>query len=118
MKTQSGGSLKDSIAFFGVTDALFATKAPPLHSFNNFQQSTKNPISLFSSNQICKQERNRTLLFCKEQCDPMILQLDDKYRIVSDEHNFILQRKSDPKKNPRKGKKAKAATDQWKILGY
>ncbi len=48
----------------------------------------------------------------------MILQLDNKYRIVSDEHNFILQRKSDPKKNPRKGKKAKAATDQWKNLGY
>ena len=48
----------------------------------------------------------------------MILQLDDKYRIVSDEHNFILQRKADPKKNPRKGKKAKAASDQWKNLGY
>ena len=48
----------------------------------------------------------------------MILQLDNKYRIVSDEHNFILQRKSDPKKNPRKGKKAKEATDQWKTLGY
>ena len=40
----------------------------------------------------------------------MILQLEDNYRIVSDEHNFTLQRKSDPKKNPRKGKKAKAAT--------
>ncbi len=48
----------------------------------------------------------------------MILQLDDNYRIVSDEHNFILQRKSDPNKNPRKGKKAKAAIDQWKNLGY
>ncbi len=48
----------------------------------------------------------------------MILQLDDNYRIVSDEHNFILQRKSDPKKNPRKGKKAKAVTSQWKNLGY
>ena len=48
----------------------------------------------------------------------MILQLDDSYRIVSDEHNFILQRKADPKKNPRKGKKAKAATTQWKNLGY
>ncbi len=48
----------------------------------------------------------------------MILQLDDNYRIVSDEHNFILQRKSDPKKNPRKGKKAKEATDRWKNLGY
>ena len=48
----------------------------------------------------------------------MILQIDDNYRIVSDEHNFILQRKADPKKNPRKGKKAKAVTDQWKNLGY
>ncbi len=48
----------------------------------------------------------------------MILQLDDKYRIVSDERNFILQRKTDPKKNPRKGKKAKAASEQWKNIGY
>ncbi len=48
----------------------------------------------------------------------MILQLDDKYRIVSDERNFILQRKSDPAKNPRKGRKAKEATDQWRNLGY
>jgi len=48
----------------------------------------------------------------------MILQLDNNYRIVSDERNFTLQRKANPKKNPRKGKKAKAATDQWKNLGY
>ena len=48
----------------------------------------------------------------------MILQLDDNYRIFSDEHNFILQRKADPKKNPRKDKKAKEATDQWRNLGY
>ena len=48
----------------------------------------------------------------------MILQLDDNYRIVSDENNFILQKKSDPKNNPRKGKKAKEAIDQWKNLGY
>ena len=48
----------------------------------------------------------------------MILQLDDNYRIVSDEHNFILQRRSDPEKNPRKNRKAKEATDQWKNLGY
>ena len=48
----------------------------------------------------------------------MILQLDDNYRIVSDEHNFILQRKSDPEKNPRKNRKVKEATDQWKNLGY
>ncbi len=46
------------------------------------------------------------------------MQLDDNYRIVSDEHNFILQRKVDPEKNPRKGKKAKVATTQWKNLGY
>ena len=48
----------------------------------------------------------------------MILQLDDRYRITSDERNFILQRKSDPRKNPRKGKKAKETTDQWRNLGY
>ena len=44
----------------------------------------------------------------------MILQLDDKYRIVSDEHNFTLQRKANPKKNPRKRKKALEASDQWR----
>ncbi len=48
----------------------------------------------------------------------MILQLDDNYRIVSDEHNIILQMKEDPKKNPRKGKKAEEAIDQWKNLGF
>ena len=48
----------------------------------------------------------------------MILQLDDSYRIVSDEHNFILQRKADPKKNPRKGKKATRTTDPWKNIGF
>ena len=48
----------------------------------------------------------------------MILQLDDGYRIVSDEHNFILQRKSDPNKNPRKGKKATKTTDPWKNIGF
>ncbi len=48
----------------------------------------------------------------------MILQLDDKYRIFSDEHNFILQRKTDPEKNPRKNKKVKEGTDQWRNLGY
>jgi hypothetical protein len=48
----------------------------------------------------------------------MILQLDDKYRIISDEHNFILQRKADPKKNPRGYREAKEASDQWKNLGY
>jgi len=48
----------------------------------------------------------------------VILQLDDNHRIFSDEHNFILQIKVDPKKNPRNDKKAQAATDQWKNLGY
>ena len=48
----------------------------------------------------------------------MILQLDNKYRIVSDEHNFILQRKSDPKKNPRGGKKANTSAEKWKNIGY
>ena len=48
----------------------------------------------------------------------MILQLDDNYRIFSDKHNFILQRKADPKKNPRKDRKPKEPTDQWKNLGY
>ena len=48
----------------------------------------------------------------------MILQLDDNYRIASDERNFILQRKADPKKNSRGGKKNKEAADQWKNLGY
>ena len=48
----------------------------------------------------------------------MILQIDDNYRIVSDEHNFTLQRKANPKKNPRKSKKEKEATDPWKNIGY
>ncbi len=48
----------------------------------------------------------------------MILQLDDNYRIVSDEHNFILQKRTDPEKDPREGRKAKEAAGQWKTLGY
>jgi len=48
----------------------------------------------------------------------MILKLDNNYRIFSDEHNFILQRKTDPDKNPRKNRKPKETTDQWKNLGY
>ena len=48
----------------------------------------------------------------------MILQLNENYRIVSDEHNFILQKKTDPEKDPRKGRKFKEATNQWKNLGY
>ena len=47
----------------------------------------------------------------------MILQLDDNYRIATDEYNFILQRKMDPEKNPRKGKKAKSV-EKWKNIGY
>ncbi len=47
----------------------------------------------------------------------MILQLDDNYRIVTDEYNFILQRKMDPEKNPRKGKRTKSA-EKWKNIGY
>ncbi len=48
----------------------------------------------------------------------MILQLNDEYRIFSDEHNFILQRKTDPEKNPRKNRKDKEAGDQWRNIGY
>ncbi len=48
----------------------------------------------------------------------MILQLDDNYRIATDEYNFILQRKMDPEKNPRKGKKAKTSAEKWKSIGY
>jgi len=48
----------------------------------------------------------------------MILQLDDNYRIVSDEHNFTLQRKANPNKNPRKSKKDKEAGDQWRNIGF
>ncbi len=48
----------------------------------------------------------------------MILQLDDNYRIVSDERNFILQKKANPEKNPRKGKKDKEAGDHWRNIGF
>ena len=48
----------------------------------------------------------------------MILQLDDNYRIVSDEHNFILQKKTDPEKDPRNGRNDKETTDQWKTFGF
>ena len=43
--------------------------------------------------------------------------LDDNYRIVTHEYNFILQRKIDPDKNPRKGKRATSA-EKWKNIGY
>jgi len=49
----------------------------------------------------------------------MILDLDEKYRIVSDEYNFILQKRTDPKRGPntRKGKKLRK-TGGWKDVGY
>jgi len=40
------------------------------------------------------------------------------YRIATDEYNFILQRKMDPEKNPRKDKKANISTGKWKNIGY
>jgi len=49
----------------------------------------------------------------------MNLDLDEKYRIVSDEYNFILQKRTDPKRGPntRKGKKLRK-TGGWKDVGY
>ncbi len=49
----------------------------------------------------------------------MILDLDEKYRIVSDEYNFILKKRTDPSRgpNPRKGKKLKK-TGGWKDVGF
>ena len=49
----------------------------------------------------------------------MTLQLDEKYRIVSDEYNFILQKKTDPSRGPksRKGKKLNKCGG-WKDVGY
>jgi len=49
----------------------------------------------------------------------MILDLDEKYRIVSDEYNFILQKRTDPRRGPntRKGKKLKKCGG-WKDVGY
>jgi len=49
----------------------------------------------------------------------MILDLDEKYRIVSDEYNFILQKRTDPKRGPntRRGKKLNK-TGGWKDVGY
>jgi len=49
----------------------------------------------------------------------MILDLDEKYRLVSDEYNFILQKRTDPKRGPntRKGKKLRK-TGGWKDVGY
>ncbi len=49
----------------------------------------------------------------------MILDLDEKYRIVSDEYNFTLQKRTDPSRGPniRKGKKLRK-TGGWKDVGY
>lgn len=54
----------------------------------------------------------------------MILDLDEKYRIVSDEYNFNLQKRTDPKRGPntRKGKKlnkkgGRKDVGYWKDLG-
>ncbi len=49
----------------------------------------------------------------------MILDLDEKYRIVSDEYNFILQKRTDPRRGPttRKGKKLRK-TGAWRDAGY
>ncbi len=48
----------------------------------------------------------------------MILQLDNNYRIATDEYNFILQKKMDPEKNLRKGKIANRSAEKWKNIGY
>ncbi len=49
----------------------------------------------------------------------MILDLDEKYRIVSDQYNFTLQKRTDPRRGPntRKGKKLNK-TGGWKDVGY
>ena len=49
----------------------------------------------------------------------MIVELDEKYRIVSDEYNFILQKRTDPSRGPntRRGKKLKKRGG-WKDVGY
>ena len=49
----------------------------------------------------------------------MMLARDEKYRIVSDEYNFILQKRTDPSRGPntRKGKKLRK-TGGWKDVGY
>ncbi len=41
------------------------------------------------------------------------MNLDDDYRLISDEHNFILQRKV-----PLRTKKRAGKTKEWKNVGY
>ncbi len=49
----------------------------------------------------------------------MILELDENFRVLSDEYNFILQKRTDPSRGPntRKGKKLNK-TGGWKDVGY
>ncbi len=47
----------------------------------------------------------------------VMIVLNDNYRIVTHEYNFNLQRKIDPDKNPRMGKRATSA-EKWKNIGY
>ncbi|MDA2931482.1 hypothetical protein MYX84_16315 [Acidobacteria bacterium AH-259-O06] len=39
----------------------------------------------------------------------MILQIDENYRITSDEHNFVLEKKRTSKKGHK---------ERWSVLGY
>lgn len=48
----------------------------------------------------------------------MILPLSENYRITSDEYNFILQRKTDPKKAKVKRTKTKIGVDGWSNIGF
>jgi len=47
----------------------------------------------------------------------MILELDQRYRIVSDRHNFILQEKTSAK-NARGRMKDRAKGGRWRDIGY
>ena len=49
----------------------------------------------------------------------MILDLDENFRVLSDEYNFILQKRTDPSRGPntRKGKKLRK-TGGWKDVGF
>jgi len=49
----------------------------------------------------------------------MQLKLDKTFRITSDEHNFMLQKKTDPTKGPKRGPKAsKTKGANWITLGH
>ena len=49
----------------------------------------------------------------------MILELDENYRIKSDSFNFILQKRTNPEKGPKKRKgKILNKTGGWKDEGY